>query len=615
MKKLFTYYLILPAFVWLSIFGFLKAIFLIFHFNSIQNEAFTTVVSVFFKSLNLDFSSIAYILIFPFFLLVVQYFWHSSLLKKIFKYYHFILAFILSFINVVDIFLFASWSSKISLKSLLFAKMPLQVLSTMGSFNVILAVFFMALHLVISFFLIQKILSKTKFKVIRNSFSFLVYITISAFLIVVFLRGGLQSVPINQSAVYLYQNNTLNVAGVNPLWNFMNTLVQNKKYLNENPYNKIDKEKAKKYVKDLFKVKKDTTTSLFKINKPNIIFIALEGVNANVFKSFGAKNSFAPSLDSLFQHGFLFTEMYSAGFRSDQGMLAIYGGFPPTPVSSIAAQPEKFKHLPSLSKKIMKEEYHCSYFMGVEPEFGNLKSFLVYNGFDKLIDIKDFSPKQKTTSLGVPDEFLFHKFLNEMETVSEPFYSMIFTATTHEPFDMPFNKGVKEERQRYLNTVAYLDTVLIDFMHKAKQMPWYENTVFIISSDHAHSQPNDYYFDANERYHIPFFIFGKPLRQAFVNKRNSKICSQVDIPKTILEQLNITTNDFKWSKDLMNPYSKEFAFYTYIEGYVLKTEQCNNGWEYRYDKPFGKFNPEDSTFCQEQGQAFLQELYDNYLNY
>ena len=372
------------------------------------------------------------------------------------------MAFILSFINVVDIFLFASWSSKISLKSLLFAKMPLQVLSTMGSFNVILAVFFMALHLVISFFLIQKILSKTKFKVIRNSFSFLVYITISAFLIVVFLRGGLQSVPINQSAVYLYQNNTLNVAGVNPLWNFMNTLVQNKKYLNENPYNKIDKEKAKKYVKDLFKVKKDTTTSLFKINIPNIIFIALEGVNANVFKSFGAKNSFAPSLDSLFQHGFLFTEMYSAGFRSDQGMLAIYGGFPPTPVSSIAAQPEKFKHLPSLSKKIMKEEYHCSYFMGVEPEFGNLKSFLVYNGFDKLIDIKDFSPKQKTTSLGVPDEFLFHKFLNEMETVSEPFYSMIFTATTHEPFDMPFNKGVKEERQRYLNTVAYLDTVLID---------------------------------------------------------------------------------------------------------------------------------------------------------
>ncbi len=137
---------------------------------------------------------------------------------------------------------------------------------------------------------------------------------------------------------------------------------------------------------------------------------------------------------------------------------------------------------------------------------------------------------------------------------------------------LSFNDGISEERQRYLNTVSYLDSVLVKSINEWKKYAWYKNTIFILTSDHAHFLPGNYDVDANERYHIPFAIFGEPLKADFVGKQNSNIYSQLDIPKSILKQLNIESEDFAWSKNIMNPFSKHFAFYTFVEGYLLKTE-------------------------------------------
>lgn len=493
--------------------------------------------------------------------------------------------------------------------------MPDQVLAATGTTKIIMGIVFIMLHFFIGKYLLDKIVFQHKLSFKKNWTSLIVFTLLSAFLIIVGIRGGLQQIPINQSVAYYSKNNTLNVAGVNPLWNFMNVLVQNKKYLNVNPYLKLDIDLADKYVEDLFFIEKDTTIQLFEIEKPNFVFLILEGVNANVFKTFGNQENISPFMDSLFQESYLFTNMYSSGFRSDQGLVALLGGFPPAPVSSIASQPEKFMQLPSFIEKLHEVNYSSSFFTGVEPEFGNLKSYLVSNGFLKLIDIKDFPSQQRTQNLGVPDEFLFQKFTEEMKAPKEPFFSMVFTSTTHEPYDMPFNKNISDERQKYLNTVSYLDSVLVKSIHEWKKRDWYKNTIFILTSDHAHLHPGQYDVDVNARYHIPFAIFGEALKQEFVGKQNLNIYSQVDIPKSILAQLNLSNEDFVWSKNMMNPYSKPFAFYTFVEGYVLKTDQCNNGWEYRYDKPVQFVETDDSTFCQQQGQAFLQKLYDIYLAY
>ncbi len=612
MFKIVKYYLLKPFFLWLLIFAIFKSFFLLFHSKLINEESFSEIIKVFTQSLKLDISSTSYVLIIPLLLAIFQFFIPTNFLKKINKYYHLLMLFFISFINVTDIVLFEYWHSKISLKSFLFLNNPSQIIASIGLEKFIMVLLFIAFHFFIGKAVLHKYLYKQKIKYSKSFISFIVFTLLSIGLIVIGLRGGLQNVPLNQSEAFYSKNNTLNYAGVNPLWNFLSVLFENRAYANTNPYIKIDKTEAIKIVENLYKVEKDTSIKILKTNRPNIVYIALEGVNANVFKAFNHEKSYAPQIDLLMKEGYLFKEMYASGFRSDQGMVSIFSGFPPTPVSSICAQAEKFTQLPSLPKQLQEKDYNCSFYFGGEASFGNFKSYLIYNGFNPLIEVDDFPKDQRTQNLGVPDEFVFSKFAEEMKDVKEPFFSMIFTQTTHEPYDMPFNKNVTDERAKYLNTVQYVDSVIGKWYQKMKKMPWYKNTIFIISSDHAHAYPGNYVGWEKERYHIPFLVFGNALKDEFKEKENYKICSQVDIPKTLLAQMDIENKDFKWSKNFLNPYAKDFAFYSFVEAYCLRTPNNTCGWEYNWEKPYGDC---DSTFYQKQGQAFLQILYDDYLSY
>ena len=615
MFTLLKKYINRPFFAWVFIFALFKAFFILFHFKKIHDEAFFHISNVFFQAIRLDISAIAYILISPLILVLILYLTQRNIFKKAIKIYFYVVLLFVSIVNVIDIVLYKYWSSKISLKSFLFLSVPDQLFKVVDLETIFLGLFFVGLHFFLGKFLLDNWVFNKDVHFSKTTYSFIIWFVFYVALLVIGIRGGLQQVPINQSVAYYSKNDVLNVAGVNPLWNFMNVIVQNKKYLNENPYKKLTQDDASILMDSLFYVKKDTTINILNIQKPNIVFIALEGVNANVFKQFGNDLNTTPFLDSLFKTGYLFTQMYANGFRSDQGLVALLSGFPPPPVSSITSQPEKFKQLPSFNKILKSNQYNTSFFVGIEPEFGNFKSYLISNHFDTFYDIHDFPKNEQTQNLGVPDEFLFKKFITKMQKPQEPFFSLIFTSTTHEPYDMPFNENVKDEKQKYLNTVSYIDSLLIQFLDETKKLAWYDNTIFIITSDHAHFHPENYFVDENKRYHIPFFIFGKPLKDEFIGKQNNIIASQVDIPKTILAQLSLANDAFIWSQNLFNPYIKGHAFYTFVGGCVLKTDNCNNGWEYRYDKFTGYQKLDDTTFCTKQSQAYLQLLYQQYLAY
>ncbi|MEZ4979461.1 MAG: hypothetical protein R2772_09200 [Chitinophagales bacterium] len=52
----------------------------------------------------------------------------------------------------------------------------------------------------------------------------------------------------------------------------------------------------------------------------------------------------------------------------------------------------------------------------------------------KFIVLKDFPPEaqREIQDLGVPDEYLFEKFSEDMQDAQEPFFSLILSQTTHE---------------------------------------------------------------------------------------------------------------------------------------------------------------------------------------
>ena len=88
---------------------------------------------------------------------------------------------------------------------------------------------------------------------------------------------------------------------------------------------------------------------------------------------------------------------------------------------------------------------------------------------------------------------------------------------------------------------------------------------------------------------------------------------QIDIPSTLLSQLHLSSAPYPWSNNLLNGSSKEFAYFTYDQGF---------GWK----APDGYFTYDFSDQKQQQGgtlsdddikngKAFLQILFDEYLKY
>jgi len=169
----------------------------------------------------------------------------------------------------------------------------------------------------------------------------------------------------------------------------------------------------------------------------------------------------------------------------------------------------------------------------------------------------------------------------------------------------------------YLNGTHYSDSCLAVFMNQAKQQPWYKNTVFIFCSDHSHGTPrqNDYY---SPRYRqIVCFLYGDAIKPAFRGLKINKVGNHHDLAVTLLKQLNGDAKPFVWSKNLLNPYTKNFASCEFDYGMLFMDDSSHYAYRYTDDYFLNKFfqSPQDSVRLMHYGRAYLQELYRQYLAY
>lgn len=614
MLRVVWQYLIKPVLVLLLLFQICKTLFLFSNRQLLEGLSLIEITAVFRHSLSLDLATISYLLLLPLVALLFQsFFKKDEFFHQVIKKYYLLVGIVYITIAFIDIELFSYWSSKLSAKALSFMNTPLMAFKSSGQARVLflfLIIFVMSYLLYFVFELLMK--SSAQLKLLSKGFSLVFFLL--AGILILGLRGGFREIPINQSDAYFSDNIILNVAGVNSLWNFGNVLFQNFNTLQENPYKTMSDERAENIFKELYSCEKDTSVSLFTIEHPNIIYIALEGVNANCIRNYNAKNNYMPELSLLMQEGYSFKNIFASGMRTDQGLVSILSGFPALPLNTLGAQPEKFQYLPSLSLAMLEEGYHNNFFFAGEPEFGSFKAFLVHNGFEKVYSFEDFDKENLTQELGAPDEFLFEKFLKDMSQAQEPFFSLMLTQSTHEPFDMPFNEGVKDDAKKYINTVKYVDSLIGAWYESCRKMPWFEETIIIISSDHAHTFPERYWYTDKERYRIPFIVLGGALLDEFRGKENEGLYNQTDIPLSLAKQLKLKEQNFEFSKDINNPYSPQFSSYIHIHGHNWLRNESFCSVDYNLKHDFGSLSDEEDK-CTLENAAYFQYVFKQYMDY
>jgi phosphoglycerol transferase MdoB-like AlkP superfamily enzyme len=161
-----------------------------------------------------------------------------------------------------------------------------------------------------------------------------------------------------------------------------------------------------------------------------------------------------------------------------------------------------------------------------------MKRFFLGNGFEKIIDEKDYESPQFRSTWGVSDNDLFrkaHEYFSENQ--DRPFFSLIFTSSNHSPFEVPdMPEGFYPETGRSVkNAVKYADYALGRFFERAKKSNYWENTVFLIVADHNSRVYGDQLIPV-ERFRIPGLIIGGGIKPDIYKNT----VSQIDLPPSLL---------------------------------------------------------------------------------
>lgn len=421
------------------------------------------------------------------------------------------------------------------------------------------------------------------------------------------IRSSFSVAPLNTGVVFFHKTNAFaNHAGINVVWNFFKGVAYYKKL--KYPDNLFDRAKAQDLTKQLTAT--EGNTNLLNQARPNVLMIILESFTSKIIEPLGGQPGVTPNINTLVREGILFDRIYASGDRTDKGLVSILSGYPAQPRTSIIKQPKKTQTLPFLPRHFMDMGYHSPFVYGGDIGFANMESYLTMAGFSQITEDDDFEDKHNYSKWGVHDHIVFDRLLNELDTASHPFFKVMLSLSSNEPFDVPvktpWQKG-NDDAALFLSACHYTDSAFGAFIREAKTRPWWNNTLLIVTADHGHRFPDAEELKDKKRFSVPLLWLGGALA-----KRDTVIHtlgSQNDIAPTLLGQWGAQSHPYTFSKDLLAERLKPFAVYAFTNGFGYIFDEG----EFIYDFDLKGYYQENGPAEERQlGEAYMQALFLDY---
>ena len=592
---------------WFGFFVLARIIFMIYQYENTFSLSFSDILLTITNGARLDLTVAGYFTLVPGLLISIFSFFNSKILKCLLLIYTGILLLVSTFIVVLDMELYSHWRFRMDATPLLYISKEAAASEGLGT-TVLLIFFWLILFSIIGYVFLKKVLTDVEKLETSNWKSSAVLLILTGFLIAP-IRGTTGVAPINTGTVYFHESNMFaNHAAINVIYNFGYAI--NKLNSLKYPENYIDRKLADNLFSKMI-VQDTSNIKLLNTNTPNIMIIILESYTFKFIEPLGGLPGIAPNLNKLVHEGILFDNFYASGDRTDIGIVSILNGYPRQPLSSIIKFPKKTASLPFINKNLKKRGYTTQFTYGNNIDFANFRSYLTNAQFDHLTHSLSFPQELNTSKWGVHDEFVFNKFLDEANEVSQPFFKVMLTLSSHEPFEVPMETVIQGEDDvhKFMNSAYYTDKSLGDFIEKAKTTNWWDSTIIIITADHGHYMPGNDGVYNSDRFKIPMLWLGGAL-----TKRDSVIHSygnQTDIANTLFGQLGFQDKEYTFSNNILSKNFKPYAVYIYNNGvgYINKKKKViydNIGKQFVLQEGVKKDRD------KEWGRAYLQKLYLDY---
>jgi len=328
-------------------------------------------------------------------------------------------------------------------------------------------------------------------------------------------------------------------------------------------------------------------------NQKNVVVIILESFSKEFFGVFnhdkenGTYKGYTPFLDSLVMHSTTWQYSFANGRKSIDGLPSVTASIPSMGVPYVLS-PYSGDRINSLASLLKTKGYHTSFFHGAPNGSMGFDAFTNIAGFDHYYGKTEYNNDDDFDGWwGIWDEKFFGFYADKLNEFPEPFMSSIFSVSSHHPFQVPkeYENTFKGGREPILKCIQYTDFALKIFFEKSSKMPWFKNTVFVITADHTSS---NIMFDEGRTawgfYSIPI-IFYDP--SAAHNEIKPEIVQQIDIMPSVLGYLHFDKPYVAFGQDV---YHRNEAFAINYNGNVYQLMQGDYLLIYDGIKSSGLYN-------------------------
>ncbi|MDE5608100.1 MAG: LTA synthase family protein [Muribaculaceae bacterium] len=331
------------------------------------------------------------------------------------------------------------------------------------------------------------------------------------------------------------------------------------------------------------------------IRRPNVVVLIVESFSRGYIGALNREindSTFAgwtPRMDALIDRSKTYKHSYANGMKSIDGMPSVLSSIPMM-IEPFFLTPASLNDLSSIAGYLGDLGYTSAFFHGAPNGSMGFEAYSNHCGFDRYVGLTEFCESPRHNGMddfdgtwAIWDEPFLQFFAEELNEMPEPFVAGVFTASSHHPFKVP-----KEYAERFpeegphplLKCIRYADHALGEFFETASKMPWYDNTLFVLTSDHSMVPVLTEYATDLERYAAPIVFFA-PGDTTLRGMDYERIAQQIDILPTVLNYIGYDRPYVAFGQDLFNTAPEDtWAFSFYNELYQFTRDgmflQFNN---------------------------------------
>ncbi|MBQ0719887.1 MAG: sulfatase-like hydrolase/transferase [Gammaproteobacteria bacterium] len=291
----------------------------------------------------------------------------------------------------------------------------------------------------------------------------------------------------------------------------------------------------------------------------NVVVILMESFAGRYVGALGSEDEITPYFDELAEQGLLFTNAFSNGTHTHQGMFATMACFPNLPgFEYLMQQPEGQHAFSGLPQLLSPQGFDDLYVYNGDFAWDNQAGFFANQGMTTFIGRKDFvNPVFSDPTWGVSDQDMFGRAVEEMANrdTTKPLYALLQTLSNHTPYALPNPLPVDPvsghgSLDEHLTAMRYSDWALGQFFAKARQLPDYDATLFVILGDHGFGTPEQLTDIDLNRFNVPILLIGPRVQELF-GSHNNITATQVDVVPTIMGRFGKQVQHQCWGRDLL----------------------------------------------------------------